>query len=403
MQYHSDKEDVWIRAILWEFNENFNNERVKGLLSRAQQKHPKSKKLLLTFFQIELENKQKADEQIALQLADVVYMNGKINFKNEISFFIEMLNIADKFPYANPLQQSILDDMRSAFPNEELLWHTLAQRELNGMSPNDCTINFKEIVKNENKGEEEEEEDTKPNTSKMNVDPTAPTSHTLRKRIQLCTQIYDEAVKVINTHKMWTYYIDAMLELNNDLSTQAACKRSVLGRAFLAANESNQMSENHYLQYIELLHANNPKDDNIIRVFRKAVSLYRNSPKIWLQFMRFHIQADDIDKVRETFKAARLQMGSKSADLWQMYMIYLKSIQNPSVHTELERLIQEVACQPYPEFNNLKAFIIEMIAVTSNIKRARKCYDLFIRHFATCYEVHAMMADVEAKQVRICF
>lgn len=348
-----------------------------------------------------MENKQKADEQIALQLADVVYMNGKINFKSEINFFIEMLNIADKFPYANPLQQTILDDMRSAFPNEELLWHTLAQRELNGMSPNDCTINFNEMIKNEeDKGEQE---DIKPNTSKMNVDSIAPASHTLKKRIEMCVQIYDEAVKVVNTQKMWTYYIDAMLELNNDLSTKAACKRSVLGRAFLTANESNKMSENHYLQYIELLHSNNPKDENIIRVFRKAVSLYKNSTKIWLQFMRFYIQADNIDKVRETFKAARLQIGSNGADLWQLYMMYLKAIQNPSTNTEFERLIQEVACQPYSEFNNLKAFILETVAVTSNIKRARKCYDLFIRHMATCYEVHAMMADLEAKQVNICF
>lgn len=355
---------------------------------------------MLTFFQIELENKQQADEQIALQLADVVYMNGKKNFKKEINFFIEMVNIADKFPYAKPMQETILDDMRRAFPNEELLWHTLAQRELNGMTPNDCTINFKEMVKNEKEEkEEEDDEDTKPNASKMNVDATVSASHTLRKRIQLCAQIYDEAVKVVNTPKMWSYYLDAMLELNNDLSTQAACKRSFLGRAFSAANESNKMSENHYLQYIELLHSTNPKDENIIRVFRKAVSLYRNSSKIWLQFMRFYIQADNIDKVRETFKKAQLQMGSKSAELWQLYMTYLKL--NPSTNTELERLIQEIACQPYQEFNNLKAFVLEMVAATSNIKRARKCYDLFIRHMVTCYEVHAMMADLEAKQVNI--
>lgn len=355
---------------------------------------------MLTFFQIELENKQKVDEHIAIQLADVVYANGKMNFKDEISFYIEMLNIADKFAYASPLQQTILDDMRSAFPNEELLWHTIAQRELNGLSHNDCTINFKEMIKNE---ENEDDDDTKPN--KMIVDPTAPASHTFKKRIELCVQIYENSVKIpcLNTQKMWTYYLNAMLELNNDLSTLAECKRSNLGRAFMAANESNKMSENHYLQYIELLHSNNPNDENIIRVFRKAVTLYPKSIKIWLQYMHLYIFADNMAKVRETFKAARLQMGTKgAADLWKMYLVFLKSKWHASTNTEFDRLIQEIASHPYPEFDNLKAFILESVAVTSNIKRARKYYDLFVRHKANCYEIHTMMADLEAKQVNIC-
>lgn len=189
-QFHSDKADVWIRAILWEYNENFQDERVKGLLLRAQQRHPESKKLYLTFFQIELENKRKSEEFLALQHADVVYTNGKKKFKNNIEFFIEMLNIADKFSYAKSVQQTILDDMRQLFPHDELLWHTLAQRELNGLSSVDCTLNMNEMVK-------KEDEDSKPNTDKLNVDPTAPVQHTLKKRIELCMQIYDAAVKAV--------------------------------------------------------------------------------------------------------------------------------------------------------------------------------------------------------------
>lgn len=65
---------------------------------------------------------------------------------------------------------------------------------------------------------------------------------------------------------MWEYYINAMLELNSDLTTQASLKRISLSRAFRAANESNNMSEDHYLQYVELLYSKNPKDEAIAQV-----------------------------------------------------------------------------------------------------------------------------------------
>lgn len=65
---------------------------------------------------------------------------------------------------------------------------------------------------------------------------------------------------------MWDYYISAMLELNSDKTTQAGLKRSSLSRAFRAAHESNNMSESHYLQYIELLYNTKAKDEVIPKV-----------------------------------------------------------------------------------------------------------------------------------------
>lgn len=65
---------------------------------------------------------------------------------------------------------------------------------------------------------------------------------------------------------MWDYYINAMLELNADLSTQASLKRHALSRAFRAAFESNNMSEDHYIQYVELLYAFNPKQQLVVQV-----------------------------------------------------------------------------------------------------------------------------------------
>lgn len=390
LQFHGDKPDVWIRAILWEYNENYQDHRVKGLLLRAQQRHPESQKLYLTFFQIELENKRKADESLALQHADVVYSNGKKKFTN-IEYFIEMLNIVDKFGYAKSIQQTILDDMRRLFPRHELLWHTLAQRELNGLSPGDCTTDITESVKREGA-------DARKSHGKV-ADPSASVTHTLKKRIELCVQIYDAAVKEVDTTQMWDYYLNAMLELNSDLATQASIKRHLLSRAFRAANESNNMSEDHYLQYVEMLYANDPKDDNIARVLNKSTTKFSNSLKVWMQCMRYYIQENNFKKTQEVFQKAKKHLGANGQELWQLYLIYLKTHQTNEANQEFEHLVHEVSCQPLPAFNVFKAKILELLATTANIKRARKTYQLFIKNFPNCYEVHEMMADLESKQV----
>lgn len=124
-----------------------------------------------------------------MQHAEVVYTNGRKKFSN-IEYYIDMLNIVDRFDFAKSIQQQILDDMRQLFPRHELLWHTLAQRELNGLSPIDCTADLSEAVKKEGV-------DSKENINII-PDGTQPVVHTLKKRIELCVQIYDSAVKAVS-------------------------------------------------------------------------------------------------------------------------------------------------------------------------------------------------------------
>lgn len=178
-QFHSDKPDVWIRAILWEFNENYNEERVKGLLLRAQQLHPESQKLYLTFFHIELENKREADEELALKHAAVVYANGKKNFTS-VTFYTEMLQIVDRFNYAGSIQQMILKDLREMFRHEEIMWHKLAQRELKG----EHTDRFLDRIKMENEDGVKSED-------------SGCAQQSLRKRIEQCIEVYEEATQQV--------------------------------------------------------------------------------------------------------------------------------------------------------------------------------------------------------------
>lgn len=191
-----------------------------------------------------------------------------------------------------------------------------------------------------------------------------------------------------------------MLELNSDLSTQSSIKRFALKRAFEGANRSNRMSEDHYLQYIELLFTNNRKDDNIERVLHKATMIYQKSLKIWHLCMRFYIQENNFKKLQGVFGVAKNLFGARGMELWQLYMYYLKSCRRSESHVEFERFIGELGRQTYATFSPLKAQVLELYATTVNMKRARKIYNYFVKNLPDCYEVHEMMAELEAKQVR---
>lgn len=376
---------------------------------RAQQLHPESQQLYLLFFQIALENKSQTDGCIALKLADIVYTNGKKKFQNA-SFYIEMLNIVDKFGYANTIQLQILQNIQAMFQNDEYVWHFLAQRQLEGLP------SIKLI-------ESKAEDDGCDENSILQMSEQS----SFKKRIQMCQQVYKKAVKSVylsylierenifhtrkingnrflqvNTLEMWNYYLNAMIELNIDLSTHAALKRHALSQAFELAYQSNFMEKYHYLQYIELLYANNPKNERIERILEKAIKEYESSPDIWFQYVQYFIKENDpkkLTKLRNAFETAKKRLGSNSANIWYLYLTYLKSYQSSETNAEFERLIKELACQPHSNFTIVKAQILEFLEKTTNLKRTRDTYNLFTKYFPGCYNVYEMMAELEAKQV----
>lgn len=195
-QYHGDKIEVWIQAIWWEQNENKNSERVKSLLVRAQKRHPDNQKLFLTLFQIELENKCDCNE------LESILNNNKDKFL-KIEFYIDVLNVVDKFSYAGSTKQKIVNNMREQFYNNETMWHTLAQRELSGIPTTDYSMDLTSSMKSD--GEKNTTEDVELNMKELRIDgqSVVPTQQTLRKRIELCIQVYEEAVKVVKLHEIY--------------------------------------------------------------------------------------------------------------------------------------------------------------------------------------------------------
>lgn len=198
---------------------------------------------------------------------------------------------------------------------------------------------------------------------------------------------------------MWNYYINAMIDLNSDLSTQSLLKQLSLKRAFESASQTKYMTEDYYIQYVELLFRMNPNDQSIERVLHKVTKLYERSLRIWLLCMRYHIQKSNFQKVREIFKIAKNLLGANGVEIWELYIMFVKSCRNTEATLEFNNFAVELSRQQNPAFNKLKAYILEMLAATTSMKKVRKTYELFIKHYPVCYEVHDMMATLESKQV----
>lgn len=198
---------------------------------------------------------------------------------------------------------------------------------------------------------------------------------------------------------MWNYYVNAMIQLNSDLSSQTQIKQCALLKAFGGACQFNHLTEENYIQYIELLYKLNPSDENIEKVFQKATKANGRSLRIWLLCMRYYIQQNNSKKVRETFRVSKELLGRNGVEIWELYMMFVKSYGNPDAHKEFKHFNIELSRQHHPAFDRLKANILEMLASTAGMKMVQETYELFTKHYPICDEVHAMMTDIESRQV----
>lgn len=118
-----------------------------------------------------------------------------------------------------------------------------------------------------------------------------------------------------------------------------------------------------------------------------------------MQCLRYYIHKNDPDKVKSVFVNAKSNLSTDSADIWLIYLIFIKTSPPEPQNKEFPALITELSQIAHPKFNLLKSKVIELLATTQSIKHARKAYQMFVRHFASCLEVHETMAELESKQV----
>lgn len=380
-----------------ESGEEFNEDRIKGLLVRALQRHPYYENFYWKHFEIELKNKSDLLEHEATQRAADVFTICKDKFER-VEVFIELLKITDRFPFAYTLNKDILKYLQEHFAKEPIMWHSLAQRELNGMTTNEYAMELVENMGSDYEDELIEFENLQNNFNEMNIE-DEPRRVKEKTRLELCHFMYSKGVKAVNTKAMWNLYLKAMHDVNKDLTTNRAIKRFCLTRAYLGAHRELLLSKAQYLQFIELAWSVNPHDESIEEVFIKAHKHYGNSLELCDMFMRYYVHRNQYQKLKNLFYIVREVHGSQAVNLWILYFTFIKGKTGSEIQAEVDNFIRDLSRQKYATFTSLKNQMIVFLATRSGLNSARTAYDMFTKQQPDCFGVYETMADLESQQV----
>lgn len=203
----------------------------------------------------------------------------------------------------------------------------------------------------------------------------------------------------INTPKMWTFYINAMIELNENIATLPLLKRSVLGCAFKAAYDAKQISEEHCIQYIDIMYTTGAAEDMILNILEGALASFPMSVTLWESLMKFHIQSNDDCKVEEIFKNAKKELGNDAYPIWSLYMKYLFTLMTKGQSKKIKEFFSQVVTEPSDNFRSLKVDCIEGTATMFGVNSARQFFNNAIKNGFPCLEMYKKLAEIEEMQV----
>lgn len=179
LMHHKHVEN-WLKYIKWERAVK-NETKVRNLLMRALQLHRKNEHLYLEFLDIELANDRELSVENVVGNATLVYNNGMSSFRSKegesipteriLTFQAAVQDRLNKYPFTKEMQLMVLEDVEEKYLKEELYWHILAQRELNGQTTLD---------KNRNKHLDE------------------PTVETQKVNIKRCVKVYEAVLSKVS-------------------------------------------------------------------------------------------------------------------------------------------------------------------------------------------------------------
>ncbi|KAJ1529821.1 hypothetical protein ONE63_006562 [Megalurothrips usitatus] len=460
LQVHSDKPQLWKLAAKWEFEESLSVENARQFLLRGLRAHPDSRLLYAEAFRMELhyaakkraeledaKKKQAEDSAVAGtstkdssetnadgakstganlngdivpdqvaegKLAELIYESA-LKKVARVDFLIQLLDIAKEFSFTGKLQKKIVEDLLSKYPDEELTWDTMARRELEGLTYSDpnnssalplepllgvsadlSTIPFSP------------ESSTAMDVDDDNVEVNERKSKSnLNQRLRLCCEVYEAVVKKINTDKMWSLYLDTMLEANQDQAHLPCYKKKLLKHALQGAHNAGKLQEKYYLHWIEMLQAAG-KTKKVRDVLKSATDRIPSSAEIWQLRLRFHLSRDEETTAEEVFSAALNHLGSDPESILPLWKIQLQYCQTKSP-AKTEALFERGLKAAPAVVTALRPMYLEWLCLSRGIRDARATYDKLSLQPPLSLDLHTKMAFLESmqttavmKQVRKC-
>lgn len=382
LKFHADKPEVWQKAVMWEHEEAKNAARVKHLIYGGLQRHPKSETLYFTFIKLKLleaanqsavadaDQREEAQKKLLAQ-AEVIYKEALGNIKT-LEFLVGMLEIVSQFEFAWPLEAVILAGLQKSHRKSELMWHTLARRELDG----------RHLEMFEEGG----------------VNKTHPSDP--KKCIELCVTVYETACELLDTEQMWSYYLGTLFMVYEMEMDDKGKTEELIHKAFAAAMRENKVSEECFFKFIEFTtyYSHLLTNDQQLVIFEEATTKFPQNVSMWEMQMRFHIDYQQTDDVYRVFRLALKQLSTTdSFPLWQLLLLFYKS--DDRLSGKVKGIYREAIDLAVTEISNkLKPQFLEYLVQSEGIAAARSEYNKLCLCVPSCLEMHQRMARMEAMQ-----
>lgn len=365
LELHGDKPSLFKIAANWEYNECHSIERARKFIHRGIHVHKDSKLLYTEGFRLELayanqkllqakaktekmETDSPTDPIIQGSLADVMYTSA-VKKINDITFLVNLLNIAQGYDFTSSLQEKIIEGMKTKYPNEEVTWDTLARREL------ELSASFEEGIRK-------------------------------------CISVYEDGLRNVPTKRMWSFYLDYLLKINEEPSPLPEFKKDCLKKAFEDGHKEQMLSEKYYFLWIKKV-----EDADPCEIMKWGTDVLSSSNKLWSWRLRHHLSKNDEEGAMTVFK--EIISKPNIPDMADIWLLMLQSYQIMD-SSKAESLWNEAVYNPTVGAV-LKGRYIEWLAMTKGILVARKAYSTLSMTPPFSLGLHETMAKLEDSQPKV--
>lgn len=373
LQVHQDKPKCWHIAAQWQIKETKNIDTARQYLLRGLHFHPKSELLVLDMMKLELDEALKDPDEMKRVL--VIYEQAFKNIKS-IDFAIEILNTVTQYKNTEKMQSKIASDMVKEYSHEPDMWDTMARRELKGL--------------------------VQPKFGDEQMEIKEPQVMSLRDRINNCYEVYQTAVKKVKNEKMWSLFIDCMLEINQEDETLPNFKRKFLKGALMQGHQAKKLKEKYYLYWIDMLNTDEIDLDEKAKNRLHEILCWANetlpkSESLWKAKIDFLYGTDQEELAVAAFSEAVTNVGNNCLSIWKSKLLYTQA----KYPHKIEQFFQD-ALKSNPEVVNFfKPYYVEWLVLSKDISKARQKYDELCLLSPVSLELHKKMASLELMQPEI--
>ncbi|CAH0546712.1 unnamed protein product [Brassicogethes aeneus] len=380
LKHYSQQPDAWILIAKYYAYEKNNKKDAINHLLKGLTIHKDSQALYREAFELLLSGEPKHISENALE--DEIYKIKTLNLKiktyldtifhdiPDINFYIELLEMLQKYPSTQESQEMIVEKLIESYSGEDLVWHTLAQRELNKLNQN--TDSTKQIL-------------------------------------EKCFQKYQEGLKVVEGEKkknLWHYYLDYLISVQQDRKVASKLKTTTLQAALEDACEEDILKEKHYIVWIELLDDKMEESEiefkkkeikeEIVEILEKGLESIPESVELWKLRLKAAVMKDNENEVNVTLKRGIQALNEKALPLWLMSLRFHMLVSNEN---KIDEFYQSAIYAPKDVCNVLKPQYILWLGMSKSIEEIRQKYNVLARQRPYCKELHKSMLKVEGNEI----